>query len=75
MPKKARINAKAVKEMEMYFRDIEGPLFRLGVRLSRHFRETDDIRARFVAFEMLFKSYTRDMKLELAKMTQKRVSG
>lgn len=59
----------------MYFRDVEGPMFRLGVRLGRHFREKDDIRARFLAFEKLFKAYTKDVKLELAKLTQKRVGG
>jgi hypothetical protein len=62
-----------VKELEMYVRDVEGPLFRLGLRLGRHFRETDDIRARFIALEKLFKAYTRDTKMELSKMTKKHI--
>ena len=74
MPKKARINARAIKEIESYMRDVEGPMFRLGVRLGRHFRETDDIRARFIALEKLFKAYTKEVKLHLAKMNQKAVA-
>jgi hypothetical protein len=73
MPKKARVTTTAVKELEMYVRDVEGPLFRLGLRLGRHFRETDDIRARFIALEKLFKAYTRDTKMELSKMTKKHI--
>ena len=73
MPKKARVNTTAVKEMDMYFRDVEGPMFRLGVRLGRHFRETDDIRARFTALEKLFKAYTKDTKKELSIMIKKRI--
>ena len=70
MPKKARINGAAVKELEMYLRDVEGPMFRLGIRLSRHFRKTDDLRTRFVALENLFKAYTKDVKIQIRKISQ-----
>jgi hypothetical protein len=66
MPKKALLNARAVKELEMYFHDVEGPMFRLGVRLSRHFRETDDVRSRFIALENLFKAFAKDSKKQIA---------
>ena len=71
MPKKAPLNARAVKELEMYFHDVEGPMFRLGVRLSRHFRETDDVRSRFIALEKIFKAFAKDSKKEIALNTKK----
>ena len=74
MPKKARVTITAVKELEMYMRDVEGPMFRLGIRLGRHFRETDDIRARFIALEKLFKAYLKDVRLELAQNKHKRTA-
>ena len=74
MPKKARVTTTAMKELEMYMRDVEGPMFRLGIRLGRHFQETDDIRARIIALEKLFKAYLKDVKLELAQNKHKRTA-
>ncbi|HXT13092.1 MAG TPA: hypothetical protein VN873_16150 [Candidatus Angelobacter sp.] len=72
MPKKAKLDRNTLKELEMYFGDVRGPMFRLGIALSRHFKETDEIRARFIALEKLFAGYASDVKPQLAEIVRKR---
>jgi hypothetical protein len=74
MPKKAKFDSHSVQDLEAYFRDAEGAVFRLGLRLGRYFRETDDVRARFIALQRLFKAYMRDVRPELAKISKKRLA-
>lgn len=72
MPKKAKLDRENLKLLEMYFDDVEGPIFRLGIALSRHFKETDEIRVRFIALEKLFAGYVNDVKPQLAGIVRKR---
>lgn len=72
MPKKAKLDRNALKELEMYFGDVKGPMFRLGIALGRYFKESDEIRARFIALEKLMAGYVSDVKPQLAEIARKR---
>ncbi len=72
MPKKAKIDVAAFQELQAYFHDVEGPLFRLGVALGRYFKENDEVRARFIDLEKLFDGYVKDAKPQIAEIARKR---